>query len=168
MTSSRSPAISTRREESVSDNAKRAPKPRGALVATALLAGCVAVGFGVGQLPKMELADTQARPTMMRDLRFADRADGGIIVFEAPSDRVIQEFDPDGGGFVRGVLRALARERKRQDISGEAPFRMIAWSDGRLSIEDTVTGHRAELIGAFGADNTASMIELLHAGGVRH
>ncbi len=158
------PARAKTREEAMPE-AKSERRPlRGEYVAAMLVAGCVAVGFGVGQLPKMELADAEARPTMMRDLRFADRADGGIVVLDAYSDRVVQEMEPGDGGFVRGVLRAIARERKRQDIGGEAAFRMVAWSDGRLSLEDTVTGHRAELIGAFGQDNTQSMVELFEAG----
>ncbi|MFW5680938.1 MAG: photosynthetic complex assembly protein PuhC [Pseudomonadota bacterium] len=138
---------------------------RGEVVAALLLAGCVAIGFGVGQLPKMELTDPSARPLVMRELRFEDRYDGGITVVEYGNDRIIHELEPGDGAFVRSVLRALARERKRMEIGGELPFRMIAWSDGRLSLEDTVTGHRAELNGAFGRDNTAAMIELLYAGG---
>jgi putative photosynthetic complex assembly protein len=138
---------------------------RGEVVATLLLAGCVAIGFGVGKLPKMELTDPSARPLMMRELRFEDRNDGGIMVLEYGNDRIIHELEPGEGTFVRSVLRALARERKRMELGAEAPFRMIAWSDGRLSLEDTVTGHRTELNGAFGQDNTAAMIELLYAGG---
>ncbi|TVQ35442.1 MAG: hypothetical protein EA356_07715 [Geminicoccaceae bacterium] len=136
---------------------------RGEVIATLLLIGCVAVGFGVGQLPKVELTDTTARPLMMRDLHFEDRADGGITVREFGNDRIVQEIDPGDGTFVRGVLRAVARERKRTELGSEAPFRMIGWSDGRVSLEDLVTGHRAELIGAFGRDNTAAIVALLYA-----
>jgi putative photosynthetic complex assembly protein len=140
------------------------PRPRGGLIATGLLAGCVILGLLVGKIEKVELAPPDARPEMMRDLRFADRGDGAILVIDAPSDRVVDVLEPGEDGFVRGLLRGLARERRRLDIDPDAPFRMVAWSDGRLSLEDTVTGHRAELMGTFGATNTESALRLLAAG----
>ena len=149
------------------DTKPKRQRLRGEVVAVLLLSGAIAVGLIVGQLPKVELADAEARPMMMNELRFEDRADGGITIREVGTERVVQELEPGDGGFVRGVLRAIARERKRQEIGGEAAFRMIAWSDGRVSLEDTVTGHRAELIGAFGEDNTASMVEILTAASAR-
>lgn len=142
------------------------PKPRGGLIATGLIAGCIIVGLLVGRMEKVELAPPDARPTMMRDLRFVDRVDGAILVIDAPSDRIVDVLPAGEEGFVRGLLRGLARERRRLDIDAEAPFRMVAWSDGRLSLEDTVTGHRAELMGTFGTDNTESALRLLHAGDV--
>lgn len=146
------------------DDAVSEPRPRGGLIAVGLVAGCIVVGLTVGKLPKVDLTDVAARPTMMRDLSFADRADGSIAVLDAPSQRVIDVLEPGDDGFVRGVVRALARERRRLELGTEAPFRMVAWSDGRLSLEDTLTGHRAELLGTFGETNTESALRLLYAG----
>ena len=148
------------------DNVTGTPQPRGGLIAIGLLAGCIVVGLLVGKMEKVDLAPPDARPTEIRDLRFQDRADGAVVVLDAPSNRVVDVLEPVDDGFVRGIVRSLARERKRLDIGADAPFRMIAWSDGRLSIEDTVTGHRAELIGTFGQTNTASALRLLQAGTV--
>lgn len=146
------------------DSVTPEPRPRGGLIATGLVAGCIIVGLLVGKMEKVELAPADARPTMMRDLRFADRADGAIVVMEGSSEEVVDVMEPGDDGFVRGVVRALARERRRLEIGPDAPFRMVAWSDGRLSIEDTVTGHRAELMGTFGSTNTESALRLLQAG----
>ncbi len=39
-------------------------------------------------------------------------------------------------GFLRGTLRALARERKRRGFGPEQPFELIGRTDGRLTLID--------------------------------
>ena len=67
---------------------------------------------------------------------------------------------PGQDGFVRIVLRNLARERIRQEQERHIPFRLTRWADGRLSVEDPTTGRRVDL-GAFGAVNAASFAKLM-------
>ena len=69
---------------------------------------------------------------------------------------------PGTNGFARGVLRGLARERRRSDIGMEPPFRLARWSDGRLTLEDPTTGRRIEL-GAFGPTNAEVFAALMLA-----
>ena len=68
---------------------------------------------------------------------------------------------PGTNGFIRGVLRGLARDRKLQRIGTEPPFRLTRWVDGRLSLDDPATGRRIEL-GAFGPTNAAAFAGLLY------
>ena len=117
----------------------------GALVRFAILA---AVTARVGGIGVTRIADTDA--IAIRELRFVDRADGGVDVVAADSNKTIDMLPPGQDGFVRIVLRGLARERIRQDQDRHIPFRLTRWADGRLSVEDPSTGRRVDL-GAFGA-----------------
>jgi putative photosynthetic complex assembly protein len=63
-------------------------------------------------------------------------------------------------GFLRGVLRGFARTRRADGIGAEAPFRLTAWADGRLTLSDPSTGRRADLE-AFGPTNEAVFAKFL-------
>ncbi|QYU67240.1 hypothetical protein J4558_20210 [Leptolyngbya sp. 15MV] len=62
--------------------------------------------------------------------------------------------------FVRGAMRGLARDRMRADAAMGAPFRLSAWPDGRLTLEDSATGTVMEL-NAFGRANAEGFLRLL-------
>ena len=63
-------------------------------------------------------------------------------------------------GFLRGTLRALARDRRVRNLSPEAPFVLALDQDGRLAITDTLTNKGIDLV-AFGTDNLAVFEQLL-------
>ena len=63
-------------------------------------------------------------------------------------------------GFVRGVLRALARERKKNGLGSEQPFELIARKDGRFTLYDPATNARIDLE-AFGPTNVSVFSHLL-------
>jgi putative photosynthetic complex assembly protein len=135
--------------------------PRGALLgAGALIGFAVIAAFTarVGGIGVTRVADTD--PVAVRELRFVDRADGGVDVVAADSNKTIDMLPPGQDGFVRIVLRGLARERIRQEQERHIPFRLTRWADGRLSVEDPSTGRRVDL-GAFGAVNAASFAKLM-------
>jgi putative photosynthetic complex assembly protein len=127
----------------------------GALVALSLLAtGFARVsGIGTTQTPSANVVHT-------RELRFEDRPDGAVVVYESKTDRIVDVLAPGTNGFVRGVMRGFARERRREDVGPQPPFLLTQWSDGRLSIEDVATHERIELI-AFGPTNFAAFARLL-------
>ena len=54
-------------------------------------------------------------------------------------------------GFIRGVMRGLARERRMRGIGDAPPFNLSLWRDGELSLTDSATGRSIELT-AFGID----------------
>jgi putative photosynthetic complex assembly protein len=60
-------------------------------------------------------------------------------------------------------MRGLARERNRAGISVEVPFRLSAWPDGRITLQDTGTGNTMELH-AFGRTNAEAFLKLLTTG----
>lgn len=96
------------------------------------------------------------------DLRFADRDDGAVVVLSAQDNKVVEVLPPGTNGFVRGVMRGLARERKLEGIGTEPPFRLTRWDDGRLSLEDRATGRRVELV-SFGQTQFDTFAQMLRA-----
>ena len=104
-------------------------------------------------------AAAHVRPVAERLLLFADR-DGHVLVTDARSGAQVALLGQEGSGFVRGVMRGLARERRQHGFDGTRPFRLTAYADGELSMLDTATGRRVELTG-FGATNRAAFARLL-------
>lgn len=101
-----------------------------------------------------------ADPVAMRDLRFEDRPDGGVAVYTEPGARFLAEIGPGSGGFLRGTLRALVRERRQQGIQGDVPFRLMRDAGGALILADPATGRRI-VLGAFGPTNAGVFAGLL-------
>lgn len=91
--------------------------------------------------------------SQLRELRFADRADGAVDVLDAISGRPIETLRGEQG-FVRGVLRGLAQERLRRGLGGDRPFLLVVGGDGRLALVDPATNRRVDLE-SFGRDNAA-------------
>ncbi len=130
-----------------------------ALIGLSLIAtlGSQVTGFGTVEMPP-------AQAVQSRDLQFVDRAIGGISILDAETGEEIAVLEPGTNGFIRGVMRGFARERRSHGVGRKPPFTVTRWSDGRLSITDRQTGRRVEL-DAFGPDNAGVFARLLIAGG---
>jgi len=98
-----------------------------------------------------------------RLLGFRDRADGTVLIIDADSGEQIESFSAGEGSFLRGVVRALVRQRRIAEVSSNMPFLLTQHSDGRLRISDPQTGESIDL-GAFGPDNLVVFARLLPSG----
>lgn len=125
----------------------------GALLALTLAA--VAWQSQVGGGP---VKDETPSVQWQRSLRFEDRPNGDIGVLDAASQREVARFQGEQG-FLRGSLRALARERQRRGLGPQAPFELTGHVDGRLTLRDTATGQRIALE-SFGPTNSAVFAQL--------
>jgi putative photosynthetic complex assembly protein len=96
-----------------------------------------------------------------RPLRFEDRPDGSIAVIDGRTGESIASVKGEQG-FLRGALRALARERKSRGIGSEQPFQLMVRTDGGLTLYDPVTSQRVDLE-SFGPTNAAAFLPLLTA-----
>ena len=103
-----------------------------------------------------------AVPASVREFLFEDRPNGSIVVLDARDRRVVDTVAPESNGFLRGTMRGLARERKRQGIGPEVPFQLIGRTDGRLTLVDPGTGRRVDLE-SFGPTNAAAFSRLMSA-----
>lgn len=101
-------------------------------------------------------------PVATRLLRFEDRTDGSVQVLDTDG-ATVAVIAPGSNGFLRSVLRGLARERRRSSIDATPPFKLTRWADGRLSLDDPATGRHVDLE-VFGPTNAAAFAGLLYGG----
>jgi putative photosynthetic complex assembly protein len=103
-------------------------------------------------------------PIASRNLRFTDRGDGAVLIVDSDKGDTASIIQPgQQTGFIRGVMRGLARERRMRGIGDQPPFNLSLWQDGELSLTDSATGRSIELT-AFGSTNRASFLALLPKG----
>jgi len=145
--------------------------PKGALIAAASLVIMAITVTGAVRLtgtppaasPALLRVTEKATALSSRDLRFTDRADGAVVIEDIGSGATAGMVEAGSkSGFIRGVMRGLARERRMHGVGDQPPFRLTLWSDGELSLVDTATGRNLEL-GAFGGTNRAAFLALLPA-----
>ncbi len=134
--------------------------PRGALIGAAGLIGISLVATAAARIVGTPSMIPASSAVAVRDLKFADRADGGVDVFEGSGVRPVDTVTPGSNAFLRATLRGLAQQRKREALGDAVPFRLTAWADGRLTLDDPATGRHVELE-AFGHTNAAAFARLL-------
>jgi putative photosynthetic complex assembly protein len=136
---------------------RQAPYILLALAGTALL--IVAVARLAGYPPATAIP---ADVLLSRDLRFEDSSGGSVNVYDWENGELLESYPAGDGSFVRGVLRAMTRERKSMEEGSETPFRLARHQDGALTIEDLATG-RLIVLNAFGPTNAGVFSNLLRA-----
>lgn len=141
------------------------PIPRPLLIGVGVMLALVIVLVGVAKMSgyKLGLPPAEAVAIDSRDVIFIDQPDGGVLVLEAGSRAKIDVLAPGAYGFVRGAMRALAREHRGLERGEDAPFRLTAWNDGRVTLDDLTTQSRIELK-AYGPTNAEAFARLLTVG----
>jgi putative photosynthetic complex assembly protein len=132
--------------------------PAGALIGLILLVTIISVAYlrASGVSPEVS---SLAPPTAQRFLRFLDTPEGDVAVVDFTTNERISTISGEAG-FVRGALRALVRERRNLGKGSEEPFQLVARLDGRLTLEDALTGEKIDLR-SFGPTNAANFTQLL-------
>jgi putative photosynthetic complex assembly protein len=142
--------------------------PRGAVIGAGLmllfvmaLTGAVSVGLlPQSANPVASRAAQNVEAAQSRELRFADRADGAVVVSDAGTGETVKVIEFGQGGFLRATMRRMAKARVAAGIGAEPPFKLIRWENGALSLNDPETGRDAEIYG-FGADHTKVFADML-------
>ena len=96
-------------------------------------------------------------------LRFEDMPDGSVRVSDATDGRPLAVFAGEQG-FLRGSLRAMARQRRVAQAERDAPLLLRELADGRLVLIDPTQGVRIDL-DSFGPSNKAVFAGLRRASG---
>lgn len=138
------------------------PLPKGAVRLVGALLFAVVLCTATVRWTGVQVHEADARAVATRELRFEDRPDGSVAVIDARNAQVIDTVHGEAG-FLRGALRALARERMKRDLGSAQPFALIARADGRLTLQDPATGARLDLE-SFGPTNAGVFARLLTAG----
>ena len=141
---------------------EKRPLPRSVLLSAAALVAFAFVAVSIGRFTDFgEATKPQAEALQSRDLMFLDRADGAVLVYEAGQETALDILEPGTNGFLRGVMRGVARERKLSNVSNSDPVRLTLWDDGRLTLDDLSTNYHVGLI-AFGPTNAGAFARLLN------
>ena len=145
------------------------PFPRAALIGAGALVGftllaTAAVRLHVVPGPRTTAEARVARHVTVieeRSLRFLDQKNGAVLVEDVGRGTVATVIQPGtNNGFIRGVLRGLARDRKLRGIGQQPPFKLTHYNDGELTLTDTSTGRAIDL-GSFGPTNYDAFGRLL-------
>jgi putative photosynthetic complex assembly protein len=135
--------------------------PKGGIIAAAAL-----VLFALATVTTARLTGTGGAHMTLpaavesRDFRFEDGKNGAVLVFDAGNQQLVDTLAPGSNGFIRVVLRGLARERKLGDIGAQPPFRLTRFVNGQITLTDTSTGKLIDL-DAFGSANTGAFARLM-------
>ncbi len=128
-------------------------------IAVALLLMGTFVTIGVSRL-QGDTQEVTAEPARkIRQLRFVDQPDGAVAAIDAASGQLVQRYEGEQG-FLRGTLRAMARQRKLNGVGAAEPFELILHADGRLTLHDPATGTKIALE-SFGSRNIGVFAQLL-------
>ncbi|MBK5910795.1 hypothetical protein CCR85_04715 [Rhodothalassium salexigens] len=109
---------------------------------------------------KGDVPPPDADLVMERSLLFSDHSDGSVRVHDADTGELVEVMAAGTNGFVRSLMRGLARKRQAEGIGSDAPFKLILWDDGRLSLVDPSTDEHV-FLNAFGRDNVDAFATLL-------
>lgn len=133
--------------------------PRGVLIAIGAAVLITLASVAGVRLSGVDIRQPDAPAVLSRSLRFDDGPTGSVLVIDAATGQLAMEFTGEQG-FLRGTLRALARERKRVGAGAEQPFELVLRSDQRLTLSDPVTGQRIDLE-SFGPTNAGLFARML-------
>lgn len=139
--------------------------PRWLVLSIAVLLVLVLGGVGAMRLSGYSPTVQPQATLATRALAFADTPDGAVRVSDAASGELLAELRGEQG-FLRGVLRGLARERRAHSVGQAPPYQLTLHADGRLLITDPETGQRIDLA-SFGPDNAAVFARWLPAGALQ-
>jgi putative photosynthetic complex assembly protein len=136
----------------------------GVLAAAALILFSLATVATVRLTGMGEVHMTLPAAVQSRDLQFADGDNGTVLVYDARDHQLVDTLAPGTNGFIRVVMRGLARERRLGDIGAQPPFRLTRYAGGQITLTDTSTGKQIDL-GAFGSTNTEAFARLMNLHG---
>jgi putative photosynthetic complex assembly protein len=147
------------------------PFPRTALIAIAAVMSLSIAFAGAARLTGFGSQTfgtpvSASKPSLSEDLKFSDEANGSVSVRDGRTSALVATLAPGTNGFVRDVMRGLARERRMRGIGPAIPFRLTQWTSGQVYLEDLATGQRIDLQ-AFGPTNRAAFLQLLAPSGVK-
>lgn len=136
--------------------------PVSILVAAGLLIGTSLAAVGWANVTGYTAGHRQASMVLAQQAVVFSDQDGGVIVVTDETGNTLKVIQRGELGFVRALLRGLARDRRAQGVGPEVAFTISYHADGSLTLDDPSTG-RIVALGAFGSTNSIVFAELLGA-----
>lgn len=145
----------------MSDAFEGRPFPKGVLIAVAALIGFTIIMISIARLTGIMMPQAPVTAEVQsRDVSFIEQDDGSMAVIDAGTGELIQALPPGSEGFIRGVMRSMARQRSGYEAPPSDPFHLAFRENGSLTLEDPVTGILLDLR-AFGETNEAAFAALM-------
>lgn len=104
-------------------------------------------------------ADARA-PDAIHQVSFKALETGQLAIIDSAADEVIGIVEPGRDGLVRNALRGLERNRTLRNLPMEAPYQLVFWDDGRVTLSDEHTSRHIPL-SSFGATQSKALDVLL-------
>lgn len=128
----------------------------------------MAVSLLVVVSARMGVAPRQTRPVAAAvasyDFRVsAPDSTGMETVLSARNGARVGPLAGRGDDFLPSLVDKLHQERRLKGLADTAPFRLVRFSDGRVSMQDPVTGRELNLE-SFGSVNEANAARLIDEG----
>lgn len=98
-----------------------------------------------------------------RTIKFADTADGSVLVTDGATGEELALYPQNSGGFVRATARALIYARQVRGIGPEVPFDLVSYDNGSMMLRDSQTGQTVELA-SFGSRTNEVYEDILREG----
>ncbi len=131
------------------------------LLAAGALILMTIVAVGLVQLSKPDLDRTAGQtPQTIYELSFKDIGSDRLAVIDTGRGDTIAIVEPGRDGLVRGALRGLNRARERRGLPVDAPYQLVIWDNGRMTLSDLETKRHIPL-DSFGPANTGALAALL-------
>lgn len=109
-----------------------------------------------------EPRDTGERmpPAAVHNLTFTHQSNGEVSVTDADSGDSITTLQVNNDGLIRGALRGFSKVRAASQLPADAPYQLIRWQDGSITLSDGLTGDRVP-IDAFGPMDDGATKDLI-------
>lgn len=116
---------------------------------------------GLGRVPVDDIAAEQVVAQELA-ISFVTTAEDEIRILGGPGNHVLTMLAPGEGGFLRGIVRPLTRERVRFDVPLEEPYLLQRIGPGSLVLRDPATDLLVD-IAAFGPTSIEQFQQLFAA-----
>lgn len=128
-------------------------------VSALVVASLIAIGVGTWMRPAAE--PLREAPRVSLELRMVTAPGTDIVtVLDNATGREIDRLAGDQSGFLRTMIRVIRRDLGPVQDINSIPFRIEAWHDHRVTLEDLASGRRIDLR-AFGPTNAEVFIRWL-------
>ncbi|MGF1463027.1 MAG: photosynthetic complex putative assembly protein PuhB [Maricaulaceae bacterium] len=136
----------------------------GQLIAAATLIALTVVTVTVTQLSKSGdgvRASLSATPERVYQLRVEDLGEDQFNIFNVETGEQIAFVDPRRDNLVVKAYRGLEYSRNRSPVDPSAPYQLVVWENGRVTLSDFGTDRHMPL-DSFGPTYTGALAALLN------